>query len=82
MGKTTKLPKSVRGDFIETPDVPHKITVKQITKKEKIDMNKQELTEAKATHKAEIKKLKQDIKKHKLLLKQAKLCYKISKMKG
>lgn len=37
------------------------------------------LRKAKQLHKVEIKKLKQQIRKHKLLLKQAKLQYKITK---
>ena len=82
MPKATKIPKAVRGDFIETPDVPHKITAKQIIKKENIDMEKEEFKKTKSEHRAEIAKLKQDIKKHKLLIKQARIMYKLSKMKG
>ena len=72
-------------DYIETP----KPTIKKpTTKKEKIDMDKQTFTKAKAEHKDKIakiraqrKQLKSDIVRHKLLIKQAKIAYKLSKMK-
>ena len=69
-------------DYIETARKTIKNTPKQTIKKEKIDMDKQTFIKAKQAHKGEIAKLKQDIKKHKLLMKQAKIVYKLSKMKG
>lgn len=52
------------------------------------DMNKDQYNKTKDGHKAEIAKikelrakLKKDIKRHKLLMKQAKITYKLSKMK-
>jgi len=76
--------------YIETPRQPiTKATKKQIVKKGKIDMKKEQFKKAKTAHRAEIvkvkeqrKKLKQDIKKHKLLIKQARIMYKLGKMKG
>lgn len=58
-------------------------------KKVKItNMNKEQFKKAKSAHKVEIAKLKaqraklkNDIKRHKMLIKQAKLVYKISNMK-
>lgn len=54
----------------------------------KTDVNKDKFKKTKAAHTAEIEKikaqrakLKQDIKKHKLLIKQAKLCYKLDRLK-
>ena len=63
---------------------------KTLNKKEtgKTDVNKDKFKKTRAAHTAEIEKikaqrakLKQDIKKHKLLIKQAKLCYKLDKLK-
>jgi HD superfamily phosphodiesterase len=55
---------------------------KQTNKKEKVtDMNKEQYNKAKADHKAEIAKLKNNIKRHKLLMKQAKIAYKLGAMK-
>ena len=60
------------------------------TPKKKVikDMTKEQFNKAKSAHKAEIAKikeqrkaLKQDIKRHKLLIKQAKIVYKLTKMK-
>lgn len=82
-------------DFISTPrkSVVQR-TVEQLpkpktTKKGKKDMSKDQFKKTKQTHKNEIAKLKakraamkSDIKKHKMLIKQAKLVYKMSKMKG
>ena len=72
-------------DYIETP---RKTIKKPTTKKEKIDMDKQTFIKAKAEHKDKIakikaqrKQLKSDIVRHKLLIKQAKLAYKLSQMK-
>lgn len=69
------------GGYEETPI---KKIVKQLPKpkieKEKLDMNKEQFKKTTAAHKVEIAKLKQDIKKHKLLMKQAAIVYKISKM--
>ena len=55
-----------------------KINVIDGAEKEKI-MSKENYKTAKALHKNEIKKLHADIRKHKLLIKQAKLTYKLSK---
>lgn len=60
------------------------------TKKAKVNnMSKDQFKKAKKAHKAEIARikaqraeLKQDIKRHKLLIKQAKIVYKVSKMKA
>lgn len=49
--------------------------------KEKVNMNKEQYNKAKADHKAEIAKLKNNIKRHKLLMKQAKIAYKLGAMK-
>ena len=75
-------------DYIETPRKTTKQPPKPTTKKEKIDMDKQTFIKAKAEHKDKIakikaqrKQLKSDIARHKLLIKQAKLAYKLSKMK-
>ena len=75
-------------DYIETPRKTTKQPPKPTTKKEKIDMDKQTFIKAKAEHKDKIakikaqrKQLKTDIVRHKLLIKQAKLAYKLSKMK-
>ncbi len=83
-------------DFISTPrkSVVQR-TVEQLpkpktTKKGKTtNMSKDQFKKTKQTHKNEIAKLKakraamkSDIKKHKMLIKQAKLVYKMSKMKG
>ena len=72
-------------DYIDTP---RKTIKKPTTKKEKIDMDKQTFIKAKAEHKDKIakikaqrKQLKSDIVRHKLLIKQAKLAYKLSQMK-
>lgn len=60
-------------------------TVKKVKAK---DMDKEQYKKAKATHKDEIARLKalrakckRDIKTHKLLMKQAKIVYKLSKIK-
>ena len=81
-------------DYIETPrkapkKAPKKAKAKIKTiEKEKIDMDKQTFIKAKAEHKDKIakikaqrKQLKSDIVRHKLLIKQAKLAYKLSQMK-
>ena len=75
-------------DYIETPRKTTKQPPKPTTKKEKIDMDKQTFIKAKAEHKDKIakikaqrKQLKTDIVRHKLLMKQAKLAYKLSQMK-
>ncbi len=75
-------------DYIETARKTIKNTPKQTIKKEKIDMDKQTFIKAKAEHKDKIakikaqrKQLKADIKRHKLLMKQAKITYKLSQMK-
>ena len=72
-------------DYIETP---RKTIKKPTIKKEKIDMDKQTFIKAKAEHRDKIakiraqrKQLKADIKRHKLLMKQAKITYKLSQMK-
>ena len=72
-------------DYIETP---RKTIKKPTTKKEKIDMDKQTFIKAKAEHRDKIakiraqrKQLKADIKRHKLLMKQARINYKLSQMK-
>ena len=63
-------------------------TPKQSKQKVFKDMNKEQFHKAKALHKAEIAKIKlkrkqekQDIKRHKMLIKQAKIVYKLTKMK-
>lgn len=60
-------------------------TIKKVKAK---DMNKEQYKKTKAEHKKEIAKLKalrakckSDIKTHKLLMKQAKIVYKLSKIK-
>ena len=75
-------------DYIETPRKTTKNTLKPTIEKEKIDMDKQTFIKAKAEHKDKIakikaqrKQLKSDIVRHKLLIKQAKLAYKLSQMK-
>lgn len=77
-------------DYIETPLKSYAKkpvtgiakTRKSTPKKAKVsNMDKNQYKKAKQAHKAAVVKLKQDIKKHKLLMKQAKLVYKISKMK-
>ncbi len=75
-------------DYIETARKTIKNTPKQTIKKEKIDMDKQTFIKAKAEHKDKIakikaqrKQLKADIKRHKLLMKQARITYKLSQMK-
>lgn len=75
-------------DYIETARKTIKNTPKQTIKKEKIDMDKQTFIKAKAEHKDKIakiraqrKQLKSDIKRHKLLMKQARINYKLSQMK-
>ena len=75
-------------DYIETPAKKYTKKPKPITKKESIDMDKQTFIKAKAEHKDKIaqiraqrKQLKSDIVRHKLLIKQAKLAYKLSQMK-
>lgn len=76
-------------DFIQTPiKKANKKVEKAVTKKAPTQPTaKQIYKEAKANHKAEIKKLrdniktlKADIKKHKLLAKQAKTTYKLTKL--
>ena len=75
-------------DYIETARKTIKNTPKQTIKKEKIDMDKQTFIKAKAEHKDKIakiraqrKQLKSDIARHKLLMKQARITYKLSQMK-
>lgn len=75
-------------DYIETPAKKYTKKPKPIIEKEKIDMDKQTFIKAKAEHKDKIakikaqrKQLKSDIVRHKLLIKQAKLAYKLSQMK-
>ena len=75
-------------DYIEIPRKTTKQPPKPITKKEPIDMDKQTFIKAKAEHKDKIakfkaqrKQLKADIKRHKLLMKQARINYKLSQMK-
>lgn len=73
-------------DFIETPIRKTKIK-KQ--KREDIDVDKEKFNKTKMEHKASIAKikatraeLKREIKLHKLLIKQAKIYYKLSKVGG
>ena len=74
-------------DFIETP-LPTKKAQKRggsLTKKatkvrSSVDKAKDDYKLAKAGHKAEIKKLRDQIKTHKLLIKQAKTTYKLVKL--
>ena len=75
-------------DYIEIPRKTTKQPPKPKIEKEKIDMDKQTFLKAKAEHKDKIakikaqrKQLKSDIVRHKLLIKQAKLAYKLSQMK-
>ena len=75
-------------DYIETARKTIKNTPKQTIKKEPIDMDKQTFIKAKAEHKDKIakiraqrKQLKADIKMHNLLMKQARITYKLSQMK-
>lgn len=75
-------------DYIETTRKTTKQPPKQTIKKEKIDMDKQTFIKAKAEHRDKIakiraqrKQLKADIKRHNLLMKQAKIIYKLSQMK-
>ena len=79
-------------DFIEMPPKEYgkkkpltgiaKSAAKSTTKKTKVtNMNKDQFKKTKAAHKAEIAKLKRDIKRHKLLIKQAKIVYKVTQMK-
>ena len=75
-------------DYIEIPRKTTKQPPKPKIEKEKIDMDKQTFLKAKAEHKDKIakikaqrKQLKADIKRHKLLMKQAKIAYRLSKMK-
>ena len=75
-------------DYIETPAKKYTQKPKPITKKEPIDMDKQTFIKAKAEHKDKIakikaqrKQLKADIKRHNLLMKQARITYKLSQMK-
>lgn len=68
-------------------ETPLKKVVKQLpkppqNKQDKKDMTKEQYNKAKADHNAAISKLKADIKKHKLLKKQAKITYKLTKIKG
>ena len=71
--------------YEQTP-LPAKPEVKDIrttkTKKDKDEVNKEQLNKTIADHKAAIAKSKQDIKKYKLLIKQAKITYKLTQMKG
>ena len=75
-------------DYIETPRKTVKQPPKPTIEKEKIDMDKQTFIKAKAEHKDKIakikaqrKQLKADIVRHKLLMKQARINYKLSQMK-
>ena len=74
-------------DYIEIPRKTTKNTLKPKIEKEKIDMDKQTFIKAKAEHKDKIakikaqrKQLKSDIARHKLLMKQAKITYRLTKM--
>lgn len=78
-------------EFIETPGKSYsKPKIKTIKiKQEKTDMNKDQFQKAKADHKASIAKIKlsrkqekQDIKRHRMLIKQAKITYKLTQMKA
>ena len=79
-------------DYIETPrkapkKAPKKAKIKTI-EKEKIDMDKQTFIKTRTEHKKSIEKikaqrkqLKTDIAGHKLLIKRAKITYKLNKLK-
>lgn len=84
------------GGFIDMPakdysvkNKRHVVKQQKTIKKAKVtNMDKDQYKKAKSMHKAEIAKLKalrakckRDIKTHKLLMKQAKLVYKLSKIK-
>jgi len=68
--------------LIETAWTPKKAAAKEskINMKDIKDMNKEQFKKTVKAHKDAIDQLKQDIKKHKLLIKQAEIVYKISKM--
>lgn len=76
-------------DYSGKPKKRHVAKQKKSIKKAKAkNMNKEEYKKAKAMHKDEIAKLKalrakcrSDIKTHKLLIKQAKIVYKLNKIK-
>ena len=75
-------------EYIEIPRKTTKQPPKPTIEKEKIDMDKQTFIKAKSEHKdkiakikAERKQLKSDIVRHKLLMKQARINYKLSQMK-
>ena len=74
-------------DYIETPRKTIK-KPKPIIEKEKIDMDKQTFIKTRTEHKKSIEKikaqrkqLKTDIAGHKLLIKRAKITYKLNKLK-
>lgn len=78
-------------DFIMDEVGAEKIKIEKtkIKETEVIDMDKEKFKKTKAAHKDAIAKikaqradLKQGIKKHQLLIKQAKIIYKFSKLKG
>ena len=74
------------GGYIQTPKPPVVVrgtykAEETKTEKDEFDMNKEQFIKTKSMHKVEIVKLKQDIKKHKLLIKQARIIYKLGKMK-
>lgn len=75
--------------YEETPAKPYKKPKQQKPKKDITEVNKEQFQKAKADHKAEIAKIKlnrkqekQDIKRHKMLIKQAKITYKLTQMKA
>lgn len=81
----------VMSDFLETPGKSYKpkpaagiarIKRPKLEKAKITNMNKEQFKKARLANKAEIVKLKQSIKRHKLLIKQAKILYKLSQMKG
>lgn len=72
--------------FIETPPKQYKKTTKKAPaktagpEKDETKMDtKAQYKRVKQLHKREIKQAKADIKKHKLLIKQARITYKLSK---
>ena len=74
-------------DYIETPRKTIKDIPKPKIEKEKIDMDKQTFIKTRTEHKKSIEKikaqrkqLKTDIAGHKLLIKRAKITYKLNKL--
>lgn len=65
-------------DYTKNKHNARKVKIIDGAKKDQ-DMNKQTLKAAKKLHKNEIKKLRRDIRNHKLLMRQAKISYKLSK---